>query len=101
MLRELNNQEKENTEKGITILDRQISEQKEIKEFAERKIELMRKQWEFEDWSRPIERKKTELSASRTIKEAEADLLRIEETRKILIDQLNNGVEIKEPTSIG
>ena len=100
MNRPLTDKEIEATNKGKKFLEESKTEQLQIKEYAEKKIELLKKQWEFDDWSRPIERAKTLLSASRTIKEADSDLELIEKKIEQLDIQLKEGVEVKTPIGV-
>lgn len=95
-MRQLNEEERKLVEKGIEFLDKQNKEQSEIKEYAERKIATLKQQWEFEDWSKPIERRKTILSADRTIQEADEELERIKQKKEVLNKQLTEGVEEKK-----
>jgi len=101
MKRELTKQEIEQTKKGIDRLNKQVDIAKESNEYAKRKLEYLKQLWKFEDFARPLERKKSKENAEDIIKQSEIDITSITNNLIELKDHLMNGVEVKKITGVG
>jgi len=100
MKRKLNKEEIEATKKGIERLQKTINETTEAKEYAEKKMEFLKKTWEFEDYERPIYRKNTIEINNNKIKECNSIIKSSEINLKELKKQLKEGVEVKKPAGV-
>lgn len=92
-MRQLTNEEKKLAEKGIKRLNKELVDAKLSGEYAKKKLEYLKKVWEFEDFSRPLEREKSEENSINAQKQSEADVKLIQEKIKELEKQIKEGVK--------
>lgn len=93
MNRKLNKDEIKISQKSIERLQEKIKDAQVGIDYAKRKLDFLKLKWEFEDFSRPLERKATEDQSNHTIEQLDNEILQATKQMEILNDQIKNGVE--------
>ncbi|MHA1876740.1 MAG: DUF5320 domain-containing protein [Promethearchaeota archaeon] len=96
MKRQLFNEEKEMTEKGIEKLKEQINELEEQLKLIDAQIKYIKAKRKYEDITKPIIRKNQDKEIKNAQKSVELDIKSNKNTIQNLMNQLKEGVEIKE-----
>jgi len=96
VMRKLDETELEMAEKGKENIEKEVNDIKEQIDINTKTIEFQEKQYEYEDYIKPINRKTKRLENKKVMNYLYEDLKRKEDTLKSLKDQIKNGVEIKE-----
>ena len=94
-MRELTDEERDKTDKGIERLATEIVELEESMKFNEKTIEFQKAQAEYQDYIRPYLKNKKEIEDKKTMGLMRQDLALKEATIKELYDHIENGVTIK------
>ena len=96
--RQLNDQEKELTQKNVDRLKGELLEAKIVLEQEELATGIMEAQWEYTDKTRDFNRKIKRKNQEDREKRQKGIIQLIEKTITTSQDQIDNGVEIKEKT---
>jgi len=95
MKRQLTEEEKEKTEKGMTRLAKEITDLKENIEFNEKTIAFQKAQEDYNEFARPYLQKQKEAKDEKTMSYMRMDLMSKQDTLKGLHSHIKDGVEIK------
>ena len=101
MMRELDNKEREMTEKGLKRNQTELTRMVKALEMTLKHKQFMQTKREYEDTMRPFNRENEDLEIEKTIKGYEEEIKVKTEMCEELNKQLNEGVEVKEPQGVG
>ena len=101
MKRTLTDTEKKLSEKGLKRIDNEIKDLKEKIIYYEKTKEYMKAKRDYEDFTRPYNRKAQDEEMEKEMKTAQQMLIEFNNQLKVLKEQIQHGVEEKKNSLIG
>jgi hypothetical protein len=95
-MRELNEEEKTLTEKGLDRVNKEKAEYVRALEVTKYHKEFLEQKRKYDDYMRPFNRDKEDKDLDTTIKGYESEIRLADEKIKSMNSQLNEGVEVKD-----
>jgi len=78
-------------------MNNEIANLKDVIEYAQRKMQKLQNDWDFEDFAKPLERKQTKENSEKTIDQAKYEIKEM----NIKINQLNEQMTKGVPEPVG
>jgi hypothetical protein len=97
MNRQLTSDELELTNKGIDRVTNQKTEYQKGLDNSLKYLEFLKQKRDFEDYVRPFNREKEDKDLKTTIDGYTSEIKMCDEKLEVMNNQLNDGVEVKEP----